>query len=371
MISRSATGVMRWHRGAVVLKRLVAWPAFLLCVALASDGFVTWGRIEKVPHRCPRPASDASEQLDLSPGRTRYVPGRRLVSKSKRRKSKPYDPAAGAKSRRNIGWLLVIMGSIGILSEAPTDSPYSDPGIVSGSSEWAYSTPVIETGSILMARPGDTFAQRQQYFHKSVVLIIKHDDAGDMGIIINRPSGFNTRQLGIKGPSWNIWFGGDCEGIRDAHVRGIRSFCLHVIDDFASMSREVTRGVYLISFDKAQELVSAGQAQTSDFMLFLGYCGWIQNQLQGELNVGVWKMASVDSRVIVRELREETMELRQLPQLGLDDGVGLWRHLYAVVDAGDARNDPFDPNMLDTNSVEGDAFGDAMLRQWLIQNLTP
>ena len=112
------------------------------------------------------------------------------------------------------------------------------------------------------------------------------------GIIINRPSGFNTRQLGIKGPSWNIWFGGDCEGIRDAHVRGIRSFCLHVIDDFASMSREVTQGVYLISFDKAQELVSAGQAQTSDFMLFLGYCGWIQNQLQGELNVGVWKMAS-------------------------------------------------------------------------------
>lgn len=33
-----------------------------------------------------------------------------------------------------------------------------------------------------MARPGDTFAQRQQYFHKSVVLIIKHDDAGDMGV---------------------------------------------------------------------------------------------------------------------------------------------------------------------------------------------
>ena len=117
-----ATGVMRWHRGAVVLRRLVAWPAFLLCVALASDGFVTWGRIEKVPHRCPRPASDASEQLDLSPGRTRYVPGRRLVSKSKRRKSKPYDPAAGAKSRRNIGWLLVIMGCHHLILHVFVDS---------------------------------------------------------------------------------------------------------------------------------------------------------------------------------------------------------------------------------------------------------
>ena len=42
---------------------------------------------------------------------------------------------------------------------------------------------------------------------------------------------------------------------------------------------------------------------------------------------GFPSQASVDSRVIVRELREETMELRQLPQLGLDDGVGLWRHL--------------------------------------------
>eukprot|EP00434_Breviolum_minutum_P036232 symbB.v1.2.032098.t1/scaffold3754.1/size70833/9 len=301
--------------------------ALAVAFLVASAAFVpsTWQRPAGPAARCPRPAS---KQLDLRPGKTRYVPGRRLVS-SKKRKGKPYDPTAGAKSRRNIGWLLVIMGSIGILSEGPStiDGPYSEPESASTSPEWAYSSPVIETGSILMARPGDTFAQRQQYFHKSVVLIIKHDDAGDMGIIINRPSGFNTRQLGIKGPSWNIWFGGDCEGIRDAHVRGIRSFCLHVRDDFASMSREVTSGVYLISFEKAQELVSAGRAKTSDFMLFLGYCGWIRNQLQGELNVGVWKMASVDSRVIVRELREETLELRQLPSLGLDDGVGVWRHL--------------------------------------------
>lgn len=69
------------------------------------------------------------------------------------------------------------------------------------------------------------------------------------------------------------------------------------------------------------------RARTSDFMLFLGYCGWGRNQLQGELNVGVWKMASVDSRVLVRELRQETQQLRQLPQLGLDDGIGSWRHL--------------------------------------------
>ena len=96
-------------------------------------------------------------------------------------------------------------GSIGILSEAPTDSPYSDPGIVSGSSEWAYSTPVIETGSILMARPGDTFAQRQQYFHKSVVLIIKHDDAGDMGLSAARLFLCCSILFCVFFGKWNRW----------------------------------------------------------------------------------------------------------------------------------------------------------------------
>ena len=61
----------------------------------------------------------------------------------------------------------------------------------------------------------------------------------------------------------------------------------------------------------------------------------------------------------------------EIIQLGLGWSWGWTTARYAVVDAGDVRNDPFDPNMLDTNSVEGDAFGDAMLRQWLIQNLTP
>ncbi|CAK9088612.1 unnamed protein product [Durusdinium trenchii] len=274
-----------------------------------------------------------AEGLELRPGRTRYVPGRRL--KGWRPRGKPYDPAAGAKSRRNIGQLLVLLGALGIISrERPSIDALPDMEVDSSlllqssskslsqdiptSPEWAFSTPVIQPGSILMSRPGDSFAGHQQYFHKSVVLMVKDDPGGDMGIIINRPTGFNTHQLGLKGPSWNIWFGGDCEGIRDAHVRGIRTFCLHVRDDFGDLSR-----------------------------------------------------ASVDSRKLIRELREETMELRRLPQLGLDDGIGVWRHLYAVVDESDPYNDPFDTNMLDTNSVEGDALGDAMLRQWVIQNLTP
>ena len=44
--------------------------------------------------------------------------------------------------------------------------------------------------------------------------------------------------------------------------------------------------------------------------------------------------ASVDSHIIVRELREETKELRALPEVGLDDGIGLWRHLRLFLQDG-------------------------------------
>ncbi|CAE7668702.1 unnamed protein product, partial [Symbiodinium pilosum] len=237
--------------------------------------------------------------------------------------------------------------------------------------QFAYSSPVIQQGCVLMARPGDTFVDHQHYFHKSAILILKHDDEFDRGIIINRPSGFNTRQLGVPGPAWNIWFGGDCEGLRAPHYTGVRTFCLHVSEEFADMSKEVERGVYLIRFDAAQDLVSQGRATPDDFMLFFGYCGWGRNQLQRELDAGVWKMASIDSRIVVKELREESKDLRAMPEIGLDDGIGLWRHLYSRVDAGMPQKDPREMTMMGIDAVEGDAFADAMLRQWLIQNLTP
>lgn len=57
---------------------------------------------------------------DLREGRTRYVPGRRLNGK-RRSGGKPYDPAQGAKTRRNIGGLLLLLGGAGMLSESSTE----------------------------------------------------------------------------------------------------------------------------------------------------------------------------------------------------------------------------------------------------------
>lgn len=135
-------------------------------------------------------------------------------------------------------------------------------------------------------------------------------------------------------------------------------YCLHTQERFAASSREVVPGVYLLDFKKGREIVLRGEAQTTDFLLVVGYCGWGDGQLQSELDRGCWKMASVDGRILIRELREEALELRALPRLGLDDGIALWRHIYAVVDSGfsgQAQEEDF----------TGDQLADSMLREWV------
>ena len=64
--------------------------------------------------------------------------------------------------------------------------------VAEGSEGYVYESPLIEQGTILL---GGTkmeygFALRQQFFHKSVMLLLQHDESFTKGIIINRPSAY-------------------------------------------------------------------------------------------------------------------------------------------------------------------------------------
>ena len=49
-------------------------------------------------------------------------------------------------------------------------------------------------------------------------------------------------------------------------------------------------------------LLASGDAEQSDFWLFVGYAGWSPSQLQGEVERDSWFMASADSGTLLREL---------------------------------------------------------------------
>ena len=71
-------------------------------------------------------------------------------------------------------------------------------------SRFLFESPLIETGTVLLdaTQDVDAFALHQQYFHKSVMLLLEHTDGYTKGIILNRPS---AHQL----EGWRVWFGGD------------------------------------------------------------------------------------------------------------------------------------------------------------------
>merc|ERR1712107_189726 len=93
-------------------------------------------------------------------------------------------------------------------------------------------------------------------------------------------------------------------------------------------------------------------------------------QLQAELERGdVWKLASLDSRIVIREMKESALELRAVSTVGLDDGIAEWRHMYSVVDAGLPMQVRGPEDVLSKEEIADDRFADQMLREWVETSL--
>jgi len=280
---------------------------------------------------------------------------------------------------------------------------------------WAYATPLIEEGSLLLSAPGDHFAINQQYFHKAVIFIIEHGDSFTRGIILNRPTAFDTSDLqpvisksealenlvssdqdqelaGATPPDkgkWNVWCGGDCQGFnahRDADNE-VAYFCIHCMDRFANQSQQIIRGVFLIDLAVARALVGTGEADKNDFLLLVGYCGWAPGQLQGELDRGgSWTMAAADQRLLLGRLQDAQAALTLRVEAALasrssadgstgsadailaaadvGDGIAEWRQLYS------ALGPEFRAQVEGNASAEGE-HTDEMLRRWVDRCLIP
>ncbi len=142
-------------------------------------------------------------------------------------------------------------------------------------------------GHFLIASPhlGD------ENFYKGVVLMIKHDDEGAMGLILNRPTENTVAEV------WKmvgdedipcaqpIFFGGPVNGPLVA---------LHRLKGAAEA--EVLPGIFFsANKDKLGMLVR----QTSKpFRLFTGYAGWAGGQLESELQAGGWLTSKVNKKLI-------------------------------------------------------------------------
>jgi putative AlgH/UPF0301 family transcriptional regulator len=209
-----------------------------------------------------------------------------------------------------------------------------------------FETPLIEVGSLLLdAMPGAHSAE-QPFFHKAAMVVIEHKQHEfTFGLLLNRPSGcvLDGWRLRYGGPvgEGGLFHRYESDRIYDSPATPRALLCLHLLDDAHPASRcsfPVLPGVSFTTFEHARALVEAGEARKTDFVLYVGYCGWGADQLQGEYDRGDWAIVSSPSELL-RELIEES-RAGPLSLSGhedsplsapLDDGMARWETLMRCI----------------------------------------
>jgi putative transcriptional regulator len=122
-------------------------------------------------------------------------------------------------------------------------------------------------------------------FHRTVVLVVEHDEDGAMGLILNRPSPIPADQAipelaEALGPDERLWVGGP-----------VQTTSVVVVADLGDADLEALRvrgdvGLVLPDADLDEVAVAVRRARA-----FLGYAGWGPGQLDRELERDDWIVA--------------------------------------------------------------------------------
>lgn len=221
-------------------------------------------------------------------------------------------------------------------------------------SQWAYeSGDVIEQGAVILGGIEQEygFGLRQQYFHKTVILVLDHSPSFTKGIILNRPTDLCLEDDTNNGLQWRVWFGGDVEG---TNAQRPDILCLHSLKDDRAIqaSNSVMKDIQWTTFENAKKLVKQGVASVSDFWVFVGYAGWGPDQLKGELERNSWYMVATDSQTLLQELARQGAG--EDPR---DAGLETWTLLMNMIGRSETAKE---------NSRQ---FDDLMLKEWAFRNL--
>ena len=153
----------------------------------------------------------------------------------------------------------------------------------------------LSTPVLLMAMP----QVLDPFFHRSVVLLLHHEDEGSFGFILNRPTGIKVSEI-LKG--MDVGWSGHAEAV--AYFGGPVQPNLGTVlfapllaeggpEDTAT---EVLPGVALTQH--IGDLSRLAEAPPDQFRLILGYAGWGEGQLMEEILRNDWLTAPASSELI-------------------------------------------------------------------------
>jgi putative transcriptional regulator len=159
-------------------------------------------------------------------------------------------------------------------------------------------------GQLLVASP----SIRDLRFDHAVILIVRHDQTGAMGIVINmpvekRPMGDILKMLGEKDTSVTenvqIFAGGP--------VQPGTGFVIHSSDYRGQGTIEVSKDVRVTATIQVLRDIGNNKGPSKSIVAF-GYAGWAPGQLEDEMRRGIWFTIPGDPKLIFDENRDKVWD---------------------------------------------------------------
>ncbi len=159
-------------------------------------------------------------------------------------------------------------------------------------------------GQLLIATP----SMRDPRFSQTVILMVKHDRNGALGIVINRPVGerpiaqvleaLGERASGAEG-SVRIFVGGP--------VEASLGFVIHSAEYSRPGTVSVDGRVAMSSSREVLRDIAANKGPEKRIVAF-GYSGWGPGQLENELRMDAWYVAPSDLKLIFDDDRDKVWD---------------------------------------------------------------
>lgn len=153
-----------------------------------------------------------------------------------------------------------------------------------------------KAGRLLLAEP---FMQ-DPYFKRSVVLLTEHNERGSFGLILNKPIPMYLHEAIEHAPTF------DSKLALGGPVQKETLHYLHLLGHQIPNSTEVMDGIYWGgNFDTVKKLIEAGELNSDNIRLFVGYAGWAEGQLTHEMDERSWIVARATKTLLFREKPEK------------------------------------------------------------------
>ncbi|MBV8253559.1 MAG: YqgE/AlgH family protein [Chitinophaga sp.] len=124
-------------------------------------------------------------------------------------------------------------------------------------------------------------------FDNALLFITEYNEKGALGFIVNKRFPRNINELAEFSNSipFPIYEGGPVD---QEHL-----YFIHQRPDLISEGDHVTGNIYLGGdFETAMILINTGVITEKDIRIFIGYCGWDDQQLEAEIQDGGWTITT-------------------------------------------------------------------------------